>query len=374
VRLGAPRGNAFRLAELVTAVRLGAFTVVDAYPDLPGGGADRVAEVVRLAEEVEAAGLDSLWIAEHHFHDDGVCPCPPVLLAACGMRTRRIRLGSLVSVLPFHRPVDVAEEYALVDRLTGGRLNLGVGSGYLASELEAFGIDPKEKRDRFDSALATLLTALEGGPVRAGGPTTPPVRLNVRPVQRPHPPLWIAVQRREAIAHVAARGASIALIPYATVADLDELAGQVAEYRRALPRGARGEVAVAVHLYAGRRPERAREVFRRYVASRLSSGSTYLVQKSEQRPEAASPEAIERSGLAVFGSAAEVVSALGRFARIGVDEVLGLFDFGGLTPDETAGSVRALGEAWRAHPDSNEDRNAERRTPTVAKGDRTNRH
>jgi alkanesulfonate monooxygenase SsuD/methylene tetrahydromethanopterin reductase-like flavin-dependent oxidoreductase (luciferase family) len=333
-------------------MRLGAFSVVDAYPDLPGGVTDRTAGIVRLAEEVEAAGLDSLWIAEHHFHDDGVCPSPPVLLTACAMRTRRIRLGSLVSVLPFHRPIDVAEEYALVDRLSEGRLNLGVGSGYLASELEAYGIDPAQKRERFDRALATLLAALEGKPVRAGGVSSPPVRINVRPVQRPHPPLWIAVQRAEAIAHVAAQGASVALIPYATVADLGELADQIATYRRALPPGVAGEVAVAVHLYAGPHPERARTAFRRYVASRIASGSTHLVQKSQQRPEHASPQAIERSGLAVFGGPEQVVEGLERFARIGVDELLGLFDFGGLTAEETAGSVRALGNAWRTRADA----------------------
>jgi len=328
-------------------VRLGAFTVLDSYPDLPGHAADRVSGTVALAEQVEAAGLYSLWVAEHHFHDDGVCPSPAVLLAACGMRTRRIRLGSLVSVLPFHDPVEVAEQYAMVDRLTGGRLNFGVGSGYLASELEAFGLDPAEKRERFDRNLQTVLAALRGEPVRAGGPASPEVRLNVLPVQRPHPPVWIAVQRREAIAHVAARGASIALIPYATVADLGELGAQIAEYRAALPPGVRGEVAVAVHLYLGPSPEIAREAFRRYVASRLAGGSTHLVRKSQERPEHASPEAIERAGFGLFGNAGAVVGGLERFASIGVDELLGIFDFGGLSPEVVASSVTNVGAAWR---------------------------
>ena len=328
-------------------MRLGAFTVVDAYPDRPGGAADRVNEVVRLAETAEEAGLTSLWVAEHHFNDSGVCPSPPVLLAACGMRTRSLRLGSLVSVLPLHRPVDVAEEYALLDRLLGGRLNLGVGSGYLASELAGFGIDPSEKRARFDAALATVLGGLAGEAIHAGGEATPPVRLNVVPVQRPHPPLWVAVQRSEAMVQVARRGLAVALIPYATVDDVDALAGQIAEYRKALPAGAHGEVAVALHLYGGEKLALAREAFHRYVQTRLQTGSTFLQRKTAAHPEHASPEAIERNGLALFGSGEEVAKRLERFARIGVDDLLGIFDFGGIPPEEVSRSVRAVGEAWR---------------------------
>ena len=327
-------------------MKLGAFSVVDAYPDRPDGDAGRVVEVVRLAEEVEAAGLSSLWVAEHHFHSGGVCPAPPVLLAACGMRTRRIRLGSLVSVLPFHRPIDVAEEYALVDRLIGGRLNLGVGSGYLASEFAGWGVDPAEKRGRFDAALETIRTALAGRPVHAGGEGSPPVTLNVLPLQRPHPPLWIAVQRREAVPYVARLRASVALIPYATVDSLDELSGVIGDYRRARPPDSRGEVTVALHVYAGEDVGLARVAFRRYVRTRLQTGSTFLEQKARDRPEHASPEAIEKSGLALFGPPSELLPKLEGFAGLGVDELLGIFDFGGLPAAEVARSVRALGTAW----------------------------
>ncbi|HEV2230569.1 MAG TPA: LLM class flavin-dependent oxidoreductase, partial [Thermoplasmata archaeon] len=176
-------------------VKLSAFTVVDAYPATVTGTRDRLREVVSLAEAAERAGLDALWVAEHHFHDGGVCPSPPVLLAACGERTRRLRLGVLVSVLPFHAPLEVAEQYAMVDRLLNGRLNLGLGSGYIPLEFEGHGVDPTQKRERFDRAYDTVLAALRGEPVSPNGAATP-VRINVRPVQRPTPPIWIAVQRR----------------------------------------------------------------------------------------------------------------------------------------------------------------------------------
>jgi alkanesulfonate monooxygenase SsuD/methylene tetrahydromethanopterin reductase-like flavin-dependent oxidoreductase (luciferase family) len=328
-------------------MRLSAFTVVDSYAERPESD-ERLTEVVRLARTAEESGLDALWVAEHHFHHGGVCPSPPVLLAACGAVTRTLRLGSMVSVLPFHRAIDVAEEYATVDRLTGGRLNFGVGSGYLAGEFEGFGVDPATKRDRFEAALELVRAAWAGEAVRAAGPDAPTVHLNVRPVQRPHPPIWVAVQRREAIAHVARRGLSVGLIPYATVNGLEELADEVREYKSHLAPGVRGEVAVALHLYAGPEVARARTALRRYVESRHQTGSTFLQAKAARDPAAATPEGIERNGLAVFGAPEDVTHRLRAFEAMGVDELLGIFDFGALPEADAAASVRAVGRAWAA--------------------------
>lgn len=325
-------------------MKLSAFTVVD---DL-GPHRDRYREVLDLATAAESSGLTGIWVAEHHFNPSGLCPSPPVLLAACGARTQRIRLGALVSVLPFHRTVDVAEEYALLDRLTGGRVNLGLGSGYIPTEFEGYGIDPASRHERFDAAYATLIDALAGREVVVGGPGARPVRLNVLPLQSPHPPLWIAVQRREAIPFVARRGTSIALIPYATLASRDELAEEIREYRAALPTDSRAEVAVAIHLYVGPHPERARQAFREYLKARLRTQSTHYQAKLAHDPHRATPEALERAGFALFGPVEEVLPRLQDLAGLGVDEVLGIFDFGGLSPEDTLSSVREAGRAFGA--------------------------
>jgi len=327
-------------------VKLSAFSVVDEYDD--GAASHRLAEVVALAEAAEAGGLATLWVAEHHFHSGGVCPSPPVLLAACGARTRRLRLGAMVSVLPFHRPIELAEQYAMVDRLLDGRLNLGVGSGYIAMEFDGFGVDPAAKRERFDRGLDTLVEAFAGREVRSDGERSVPVRINVRPVQLPHPPLWIAVQRREAIPFVARRGASMALIPYATLSGLPELAEEIREYRAHLPEGAAGEVAVGLHLYAGPHPDRARAALQRYLDSRLATQSAFYQEKVRRDPRHASARAVEESGWAVIGPPTEVVERLRAFADAGVDELLGIFDFGGLPPSDVVESVTALGRAYRS--------------------------
>jgi alkanesulfonate monooxygenase SsuD/methylene tetrahydromethanopterin reductase-like flavin-dependent oxidoreductase (luciferase family) len=324
-------------------MELSAFTVVDVDPATGDPGRDRYAEVIDLAESAEASGLSALWIAEHHFQPGGICPSPPVLLAACAARTRRIRLGALVSVLPFHRPIELAEQYAMVDRLSGGRLNLGVGSGYIPIEFEGFGVDPTTKRERFDRNLEVLLAALDGQEVRANGPNATPVRLNVRPVQEPHPPIWVAVQRREAIPFVARRGVSLALVPYATVSSLDELGTQVREYRAQVPGGARTKVTVAVHVYAGPHQDLARHALQRYLDARLATQSIHFQEKVKRDPRHASGAAVEAGGFALFGTAAEVVAGLRRYERLGVDEVAGIFDFGELPAEEVRGSVRELG-------------------------------
>jgi alkanesulfonate monooxygenase SsuD/methylene tetrahydromethanopterin reductase-like flavin-dependent oxidoreductase (luciferase family) len=327
-------------------VKLSAFTIVDQFPEPEGVGRDRYAEVLDLAVAAEAGGLSGLWVAEHHFQPGGTCPAPPVLLAACGARTSRLRIGVMVSVLPFHRAVDLAEEYALLDQLTHGRVNLGVGSGYIPAEFEGFGVDPAEKRERFDRTLEWVLDAFAGRPVHVAGPSSPPVVVNVRPVQSPHPPIWVAVQRREAIEHVARRGLSVALIPYATVSGLPELADEIREFRAALPSGTRAEVAVGLHLYAGDHPDRARAALDRFLASRLRTQSTFYQAKAAHDPHHASRAGLEESGFALLGAPGNVAERLDAFRAIGVDEILGIFDFGGLDATDVTDSVRALGRAF----------------------------
>jgi alkanesulfonate monooxygenase SsuD/methylene tetrahydromethanopterin reductase-like flavin-dependent oxidoreductase (luciferase family) len=323
-------------------LKLSVFTVVDGFPAGSDPERDRYAEVLRLAQEADRAGWHGFWVAEHHFHAGGTCPSAPVLLSACGQRTERIRLGSMVSVLPFHDPVRLAEQYALLDRLVGGRVNLGVGSGYIPLEFEGFGIDPSTKRERFEQSLSRLLSALKGEEWMPEGTPDRKIRLNVRPRQQPHPPVWIAVQRREALPFVAKKGVSVALIPYATVSGLDELAEEIREFRRHVPEGVRSEVAVALHLYAGAHVEQARASFQRYLDERLATQSTFYQQKVQHDPHSASAETIERSGLALLGRPKEIRERLDAFRAIGVDEVLGILDFGGIPFDYVQESLQAM--------------------------------
>ena len=168
----------------------------------PPGAADQFA---RQAERAEALGLDSFWLPEFHFDEGVPLPQPLLPLAAAAARTVRLRLGTGSYLLPIRHPVQVAEEVAVLDRLSEGRVILGVGRGYRAGLFDAFEVAAEEKRDRFERALDTMAAAWAGAPVGweeapqgAGGGAEPggargrPVRLVPRPVQEPHPPIWVA--------------------------------------------------------------------------------------------------------------------------------------------------------------------------------------
>lgn len=321
-------------------MRFGLFSVVDHYPtELPRTVGRFYDELLEQVVAAEALGFDSFWIAEHHFHEYGAVPSPPVWLAAAAQRTRRIRLGAAVVVLPFRNPLLVAEEYAMVDVLSGGRLNLGTGSGYLRHEFEGFGIDLAEKRDRFDEALEILLRAWSGERFSYAGRfhQVSDVRLNVVPVQKPRPPIWIAVLRNEAAAEVGRRGYPVMMIPYAAAEQVSDLAEAVSAFRQAfLEAGGRPEdatVPFGLHTYVTDSLERAtveaREAMDRYVRTRLYA---------RQRPY----EALVERDLIAFGSPEDVIRVARRYEAAGFTDYLAIMNFGGLDRARVLASMERL--------------------------------
>lgn len=117
----------------------------------------------------ETLGWDDVWISEHHFCDDDYLPSVFPMAAAIAARTRRIRIGTAILILPFHDPLRTAEDAAVVDILSGGRLELGVGAGYRAEEFAGFGIDPRERGGRLDEALPLLRRLFAGETVTHEG-------------------------------------------------------------------------------------------------------------------------------------------------------------------------------------------------------------
>jgi len=309
-------------------MRFGIFSVVDHYPaELPRTSGQFFGELLEQVEAAEQLGFDSFWVAEHHFHEYGAIPSPPIWLAAAAQRTKRIRLGSAVVVLPFRNPLQVAEDYAMVDVLSGGRLNLGAGSGYLRHEFEGFGVSVEEKRDRFDEALDVVLRAWTGERFSYEGRfhTVRDVKLNVVPLQRPRPPVWIAVLRNEAAAHVGKRGFPMMMIPYATTERLPELAETVAAFRDAFvaaggdPKDA--TVPFGLHAYCSDSFERAtaeaKIAMDRYVRTRLYA---------KQRPY----ELLIEKNLIAFGSPEDVVRVARLYEQAGLTDFLAITNFGGL--------------------------------------------
>jgi alkanesulfonate monooxygenase SsuD/methylene tetrahydromethanopterin reductase-like flavin-dependent oxidoreductase (luciferase family) len=321
-------------------MRFGIFSVVDHYPaELSRTTARFYGELLEQVEAAESLGFDSFWIAEHHFHEYGGIPSPPVWMAAAAQRTKRIRLGAGVVVLPFRNPLQVAEDYAMVDVLSGGRLDLGTGSGYLKHEFEGFAVVPAEKRDRFDEALDILLRAWSGERFSYEGRyhRVADVQLNVRPLQRPRPPVAIAILRNEAAAQVGKKGFPVMMIPYATTERLSELAETVGAFRDAFvssggnPRDARA--LFALHTYVSdsvaQATGEARDAMDRYVRTRLYA---------KQRPY----ELLVDRELVAFGGPEDVIRIARSYERAGLTDFLAIMNFGGLAHERVLRSMELM--------------------------------
>ena len=150
-------------------------------------------ETLEQVAWADSLGFDSVWLSEHHFTDDGYLPALFPMLAALAMRTSRMRLGTAVLLAPLHHLLRLAEDAAVVDVLSGGRLELGVAPGYRDEEFALLGVRRTERGRRTDETIEILKAAWRARPFSYRGScfrfedvvVTPP------PLQLPHPPIWI---------------------------------------------------------------------------------------------------------------------------------------------------------------------------------------
>lgn len=195
-----------RMAPKVSRFRLG----------LSGcaGGLESISssKLLDLAEKVEGWGFDGLWLNEEHFQGSIVevegrrCHSPLILAGAILARTRKLRVGFSVLLLPLHHPVRLAEEIATLDVLSDGRVDFGISRGGNGRYLEVYGVPPESVAERFQSTLDFALQAWQDGKMEFGGNA---YSIEPKPVQRPHPPVFIGTYSNEMAAWAAREGHSI---------------------------------------------------------------------------------------------------------------------------------------------------------------------
>ena len=214
------------------------------HPDDPRTTEALVDEAVSLAVEAERIGLDSVWVSEHHHVDDGHLGALLTMLAGLATVTSRIALGTGVVLAPLHEPVRIAEEAALVDLLSHGRLILGLGLGWREEEFAAVGVSQRERGRRLEDTVAVLRHAARGEPTRRRADGQPMARIT--PARVGGPPLWIGALSEPGIA----RAGRIADGLLATEVTPAELAAAVEQVRAAAVAAGRdpGDITIALHL------------------------------------------------------------------------------------------------------------------------------
>jgi len=225
--------------------------------------ADRYRETIEQIIFADELGFDIAWLAELHFFKPfSIMPAPLQVAVAAAQRSRRIRFGTGVVLLPFHHPLRVAEETAVADILTGGRLDVGVGRGTIAVHFRGYGVPREESRELFEESLTILRKAWENDHFSYEGRfyTFSDISVAPKPIQKPHPPLRIAANSPDTAEFAGANGYDV--MAASAINPLPRFYEHVARYREARAKAgldpAQGDVAGLFFCSTGANIEQVR--------------------------------------------------------------------------------------------------------------------
>jgi alkanesulfonate monooxygenase SsuD/methylene tetrahydromethanopterin reductase-like flavin-dependent oxidoreductase (luciferase family) len=311
--------------------------------------ADAFDEAMAQIDAAEAWGLDAMWLAELHFAPErSVLAAPLNIAAAIAARTKRIKIGIAVQVLPLCHPLRLAEEAATVDQISRGRLILGVGRSGVVRTYEAYGVPYEESRDRFAEALDIIRQAWTGEPFSHHGQyhDFTDVAVVPTPYQRPAPPIRMAAQTAETFPMIGELGLPV----FATARHMtwDELAPLIRGYRAsyaAAGHPGRGAVFMSVPTYIADTDDEARADAEHSIMSFYRMQAALLAD-SLARTAAPAPSRLKRaerlrdltfekamSGHLLVGSPATVTTRLRALGdELGLDGILAELNCGGLIP------------------------------------------
>lgn len=192
-------------------------------------------EVIEEGIFAEEIGLDSVWLPEHHFGLFGCLGATSTALSYIAAKTERVRLAPATILLPATHPVQVAEQFTTLDRLSKGRAVVSVGRGYDKREYDAFGIPFDESRERFDEGVLLLRQAMTDTEFTFDGkfhPIREPITVLPRPIQQPHPPIYVASFSKPTMEMAARNGFNIIFAPFAASMMFGSLEAAVSEFKR----------------------------------------------------------------------------------------------------------------------------------------------
>jgi alkanesulfonate monooxygenase SsuD/methylene tetrahydromethanopterin reductase-like flavin-dependent oxidoreductase (luciferase family) len=323
---------------------------------------DIIRNELTQVEWSEELGFDEVWFTEHHFIDYGLSVDPATLASAAASRTRRVRIGLAAAILPFHHPLRLAEQMALVDILSDGRLDVGVGRGNRPAEFTGYRVPQQESRERFDEVVDVMQRAWTEERFSYHGRfyDFDDVRVIPKPIQRPHPPLYQVCVSKDGIENTALRGWP--MLNSVLFGPVDQLVATRDTYVSTLEKS--GRTADEVHALLARwgvsrqiyvadtdakALEEARaaedwyqESFRRFVIpDRIEDAHPTLqpgFRAMAERLGTITWEALVAETLA-FGSPDTVARHIEHMRSIGVGQILCWMNFGGLPQDKIRRSM-----------------------------------
>ena len=327
-------------------MEFGYFTLSDnAYPSLGRSPEQFILEIRDQAIHADRIGLNSAWIGEHHFDSLGVNSCPATVLASIAPVTKNIRLAPAVSVLPLHHPLRVAEEWATLDLVSGGRVDFAVGRGYDRREFVPFGADYMKSLELLDEGCEVVLKAWNSeGPWSHKGQffDIPEMTMTPRPIQRPVP-FYMACFSQSSMDIAGRRGLNIIYAPFAAAMTFGGIAEAVAQYRATCARfGTKpGRAMCSYFIHIAETPaedDYGRETLMRYFRNAVQPAIKQEVGKSPptmayfhkiseilagMRKETLTDKSI------LLGTPAQITQTLKNVEAAGIDEVILYFNVGG---------------------------------------------
>lgn len=308
--------------------------------------ADLYDQRLKIVELYDRLGFYSYHLAEHHSTPLGMAPSPSVFLSAIAQRTKRLRLGPMVYLLPLYHPIRLSEEIAMLDHLSHGRLDIGLGRGRSPIELMLYGRNVEEAQAVFDEALDVLKLAFTEERITFSGKhfSYQSVPVELHPYQKPNPPLWYGVGTPDSAAAVAQQGFHGITLAKPVVAA--EIARNffAAAGRTGLKAPRMG---ICRFVVAGETDAEAKALAAR--AYPIWHESFFeLFRRYDQKPMQTWPgrfEEMEALGLAFAGSPATLTAAIGEQVRsTGANYMVGQFVFGNMTLAESTKSITLFAE------------------------------
>lgn len=306
-------------------------------------------EVIEEAAYAEALGFEGFWVGEHHFQaSQRAFPSPQLLLAAIAQRTKTLRLGTGVSVLPVNDPIRLAEDLAALDLISHGRVCFGAGRGYQPHEFAGFNVAVETTKERFWECLEVIRLAWTQEQFSYAGQFYhyENIALLPRPVQKPTPPIWVAAASPGSAEDAARKGYAFSAAPFASGPSPEEVADQLKRYREVYVAAGHGEPTADIpHVFWTHVADTTAQALKEAEAGmkRKLGGSTKVWVK----PGVRGYETFAKVGqllatatidqldtMAIFGDPQRCVEKIKRYEAVGVTHLLLMFDWGGF-PQQT---------------------------------------